>query len=150
MLLEHKLIADLGLKILVTEMDVLDRSFPTDSMVRDRIVAETYENYLSVVLDEPAVIAVVTWGLSDRYTWLLKEKRTRADKSPVRPLPFDAELRPKLAYNAITRAFEKAPMRKYSLYYLNNKPPLEMLKYLNGICQPKDINSWSSGTRISR
>lgn len=107
-------VAGLGLKILITEMDVSDKSFPTDSIARDRMVAETYENYLSVVLDQPAVIAIVTWGLSDRYTWL-SEQQPRTDGSPVRPLPFDADLRPKLASSAIARAFEKAPRREAQL-----------------------------------
>lgn len=40
----------------------------SDTDVRDRIVAGVYEDYLSVILDEPAVIAVLTWGLSDRHT----------------------------------------------------------------------------------
>jgi endo-1,4-beta-xylanase len=55
------------LKILITEMDVADHLLPSNVVVRDRIVAGIYEDYLSVVLDEPAVIALITWGLSDRY-----------------------------------------------------------------------------------
>lgn len=103
-------VASLGLKILITELDVSDKNLPQDPVARDRIVAEVYEDYLSVVLEEPAVVAVINWGLSDRYTWL-SEKRPREDSAPVRPLPFDAEMRPKLAYNAIARAFENAPVR---------------------------------------
>lgn len=102
-------VASLGLKILVTEMDVIDKQ-PLDVAVRDRLIAEVYEDYLSVVLDEPAVIAVLTWGLSDRYTWISK-LAPRNDGTPVRPLPLDAQLKRKLAWNAIARAFDKAPMR---------------------------------------
>ncbi len=69
-----------------------------------------YEDYLSVALDEPAVIGVLTWGLSDRYTWLSSYK-PRSDKAPVRPLPLDAQLNRKLAWNAIARAFDNAPAR---------------------------------------
>jgi endo-1,4-beta-xylanase len=103
-------VASLGLKILITELDVSDKNLPQDPMVRDRAVAQVYEDYLSVVLAEPAVISVITWGISDRYTWRSKQA-PREDGAPVRPLPFDAELRPKLAYNAIARAFEDAPKR---------------------------------------
>lgn len=103
-------VANLGLKILVTEMDTIDKNLPQDSKVRDRIVAGIYEDYLSVVLDELAVIAVVTWGLSDRYTWL-STKQPRQDGLPVRPLLFDAQLKPKLAWHAVARVFEKAPKR---------------------------------------
>ncbi|HEY9778903.1 MAG TPA: endo-1,4-beta-xylanase [Leptolyngbyaceae cyanobacterium] len=103
-------VASMGLKILITEMDVTDQNLPKDINERDRIVAGMYEDYLSVVLDEPAVIAVLTWGLSDRYSWLSSYK-PRPDKAPVRPLPFDAQMQRKLAWNAIARAFDKAPKR---------------------------------------
>ncbi len=103
-------VANLDLKILITELDVVDRMLPSDINVRDRIVARVYEDYLSIVLDEPAVIAVLTWGLSDRHTWH-SGYNPRADKAPVRPLPLDAQLKRKLAWNAIARAFEKAPRR---------------------------------------
>jgi endo-1,4-beta-xylanase len=104
-------IASLGLKIMITELDVIDQKLPLDINVRDRIVARVYEDYLSVALDEPAMIALVTWGLSDRYTWL-SWFRPRYDGSQVRPLPLDANLRPKLAWTAIARALDKAPMRE--------------------------------------
>ena len=99
-------VASLGLKILITELDVTDRDLPVDIDVRDRMVAGIYEDYLSVVLDEPAVIAVITWGLTDRYTWLNSEPRR--DHAPLRPLPLDSNLKQKLAWNAIARAFDKA------------------------------------------
>jgi endo-1,4-beta-xylanase len=103
-------VAGLGLKILITELDVVDKNLPLDIKVRDRMVAGLYEDYLSVVLEEPAVIAVVTWGLSDRYTWY-SQFHPREDKAPVRPLPLDAQLKRKLTWNAIARAFDKAPSR---------------------------------------
>ena len=103
-------VASLGLKIIITELDVKDNELPADTAVRDRIVASVYEDYLSVVLDEPAVIAVISWGLSDRYTWLLGNA-PRSDGAPVRPLPFDSNLKPKLAWNAIASGFDKARKR---------------------------------------
>ncbi|MBD2773268.1 endo-1,4-beta-xylanase [Iningainema tapete] len=103
-------VASLGLKILITELDVADNELPQDIGVRDRNVASVYEDYLSVVLDEPAVIAIINWGLSDRHTWLATHT-PRSDSTPVRPLPFDSNLKPKLAWNAIARALDKAPKR---------------------------------------
>ena len=103
-------VASLGLKIMITEMDVTDKNLPVDIRVRDRIVAGVYEDYLATVLDEKAVIAVITWGLSDRYSWL-SEFEPRDDAAPVRTLPLDAQMRPKLAWNAIARAFDNAPQR---------------------------------------
>jgi endo-1,4-beta-xylanase len=103
-------VASLGLKIMITELDVIDQKLPADISTRDRIVASAYEDYLSTVLDEPAVIAVLTWGLSDRYTWL-SDFNPRADGAPVRPLPLDENMNRKLAWNAIARAFDQAPVR---------------------------------------
>lgn len=104
-------VASLGLKIMITEIDVIDKDWPADLATRDRLVAAAYEDYLSVVLEEPAVIGVVSWGLSDRYTWL-SSFHPRDDGLPVRPLPLDDTLQPKLAWNAIARAFDHAPPRR--------------------------------------
>ena len=103
-------VAGLGLKILVSELDVTDENLPLDALARDRIIAGAYEDYLSAVLEEPAVIAVLTWGLSDRYTWI-SEFYPRSDGALVRPLPLDADLKHKLAWNAIARAFDGDPSR---------------------------------------
>ncbi len=103
-------VASLGLKILITELDVIDQKLPLSPVVRDRIIAGIFEDYLSVVLDEKAVIAVLTWGLSDRYTWNSKYN-ARPDGKPVRPLPLDSNFKPKLAWNAMARAFDRASKR---------------------------------------
>lgn len=103
-------IASMGLKILITELDVSDQGLPADIANRDRLVADAYREYLDVVLDEPAVIAVLTWGLSDRYTWL-SEFKPREDGLPVRPLPLDENLERKPAWYAIAQAFDNAPAR---------------------------------------
>ena len=103
-------VAALGLEIFITELDVTDQFLPADAEMRDRGVASVYEDFLSIVLDEPRVTVVTTWGLSDRYTWL-SEFFPRSDGLPVRPLPLDADLNRKLAWNAIARAFDNAPSR---------------------------------------
>jgi endo-1,4-beta-xylanase len=103
-------VARLGLKIMITELDVTDKDLPANIAIRDRIVAAAYEDYLNVVLAEPATIAVITWGVSDRDTWL-SSYAPRPDRTPVRPLPFDRHFQRKLAWNAIARAFDRAPKR---------------------------------------
>ncbi len=103
-------VASLGLKILITELDVIDQKLTSDPIVRDRIVARIYEDYLNIVLDERAVIAVLTWGLSDKYTWV-SNFFPRSDKLAVRPLPLDSNMKSKLAWNAVARAFDHAPKR---------------------------------------
>jgi endo-1,4-beta-xylanase len=93
----------MGLKVLVTEMDVNDRALGPEIPLRDAAVAKTYESYLKTVLADPAVIAVLTWGITDKYTWLNGED-SRTDKVAERPLPFDAEMRSKPAVGAIRQA----------------------------------------------
>jgi endo-1,4-beta-xylanase len=56
------------------------------------------------------VIAVLTWGLGDRYSWLAKFK-PREDGLPVRPLPFDESLAGKPAWTATANAFDAVPVR---------------------------------------
>jgi endo-1,4-beta-xylanase len=103
-------VADLGLKISVTELDVTEAGPETKPADRDAAVAREVERYLGVVLQEKAVIAVVTWGLSARYTWLANYA-PRPDGQPVRPLPYDSNLHPTLAWQALATAFERAPKR---------------------------------------
>jgi endo-1,4-beta-xylanase len=105
-----KQVASLGVKIMITELDVVDDKLPMNLTQRDGIIAGIYEDYLSVALAEKAVISVTTWGLTDRHTWLSGFK-PRADKAHVRPLPFDRDMKPKLAWNALARAFDRAPNR---------------------------------------
>jgi endo-1,4-beta-xylanase len=108
-------LAGLGLTIQITELDVTDEEAPADEAVRDRLVADAYSRFLDAALDEPAVKMVVTWGLSDRHSWIVRkethESKWRADGLPSRPLPFDADLRPKPAFEAIAQAFTHAPQR---------------------------------------
>lgn len=108
-----KEVANLGLKILVTEMDVIDKNMPADIQTRDQIVAGMYQDFLTVYLNEPAVINITTWGLSDKYTWH-SWNSPRSDGAAVRPLPLDAGMNRKLAWNAIANAFEAAPKHQPS------------------------------------
>jgi endo-1,4-beta-xylanase len=108
-------IAALGLTIQITELDVTDESAPADIAVRDRLIADAYRRFLDAALDEPAVKMVVTWGLSDRHSWIVRHETNQAkwrkDGLPSRPLPFDADLRPKPAFTALAEAFKHAPAR---------------------------------------
>jgi len=97
---------DMGLQIFLTEMDVNDRSLPPDNAIRDQRVAEAYGRYLDLTLAEPAVRAVLTWGITDRYTWLNSEG-ARTDHLPERCLPFDREYTPKRAFFALRNSFDR-------------------------------------------
>ena len=103
-------VADRGLDVFITELDVLDDGLPADVGQRDAAVADIYRRYLEVALDEPAVRTVTTFGLSDRYTWL-QEDYPRSDGAARRPLPFDAKMRPTPALDAVRSALATAPPR---------------------------------------
>ncbi|MFU8884096.1 MAG: endo-1,4-beta-xylanase [Cyanobacteriota bacterium] len=90
----------LGLKIVVTELDVNDQELLDTVAGRDQRIAEIYRDFLMVLIAEPAVEGIMQWGLSDRYSWLNHEK-PRRDHTPQRPLPFDRDLQPKAAFEAI-------------------------------------------------
>jgi endo-1,4-beta-xylanase len=109
-------VADRGLKILITELDVLDDGLPADNAERDVAIADAYRLYLDTALAEPAVAALITFGLSDRYTWL-QEDYPREDEEPRRPLPFDDDLQPKSAYEALASALAEAVDRN-SLWHI--------------------------------
>ena len=79
-------IADRGVKIVITELDVQDDGVPADAAVRDRAVADVYRRYLDVALQEPAVKTVIAFGLSDRYTWLDEDVPRTDGAHPATPL----------------------------------------------------------------
>jgi endo-1,4-beta-xylanase len=103
-------IASLGLKVIVTELDVRDNRLPADPAARDSAVAAHAKTWLEPVLANAATLGVVTWGLSDRRSWLNKEF-PRPDKLPQRPLPLDAELRRKALWASLGSAMQNAPAR---------------------------------------
>jgi endo-1,4-beta-xylanase len=102
-------IRQMGLEVYLTEMDVNEDDIATDDPVkRDAIIAQTYTEYLRVALANPAVKLVLTWDLSDRFTWL-NSGPTHHRKQPNRPqrsLPFDHDYRPKDAFFAIRDSFD--------------------------------------------
>lgn len=103
-------VAALGMRILVSELDVTDQALPADITQRDTEVADAYRSYLDVVLDERSLRGVLTWGITDRHSWL-SDFRPRSDGLPVRSLPLDATMQEKTAYKAMTSAFSVAPSR---------------------------------------
>jgi endo-1,4-beta-xylanase len=104
-------LADRGLDIIITEMDVLDDGLPKSRAVRDRAVAEIYKRYLDVVLHEPAVKSVMTFGLSDAYTWL-QEDMPREDGAHRHALPYDEKFRRTRAWDALHGSLRRARNRK--------------------------------------
>jgi endo-1,4-beta-xylanase len=84
----------LGLKVLITELDVNDQNLPGDIAARDAATAKIAGDYLAAVAAGARPSLVCTWGLTDRHTWIPMYFK-RADGQPNRPLPLDADLQPK-------------------------------------------------------
>lgn len=106
-------IAGLGLKILATQMDVMDKDLPTDIAIRDRVIAGLYGDILSVIVEESTVIGVNTWEIGDKRTWI-SANAPKDESTSVDLISCDCDMRRKLAWNGIARAFAKATKRKHS------------------------------------
>jgi endo-1,4-beta-xylanase len=94
----------LGLQVFVTELDVNDDAVSAaDVAERDKIVADVYRSYLGTALDGPEVKAVLTWGASDKNTWLNHGTKFRKQHPErlQRPLPFDPDYAPTPAFFAM-------------------------------------------------
>lgn len=84
--------ADLGLDIYITEFDVALNE--GDSLEAQ---ASTYQDILSICLENTACRAFQTWGFTDQYSWIRHQ----------RPLLFDAEYQPKPAYRALQERLQR-------------------------------------------
>ncbi|MBN1501573.1 MAG: endo-1,4-beta-xylanase [Spirochaetes bacterium] len=95
--------SQLGIEIHITELDMslytqefetLDRA-PEEYLIHQ---AHRYQELFKIFRNHNDVITSVTfWGFTDGHTWLTQAPNNRPDW----PLPFDSELKPKLAYNGI-------------------------------------------------
>jgi endo-1,4-beta-xylanase len=94
--------SELGLEIMITELDVSDKWFPSDVALRDELVAKTYRRFLDLTLVYSAVKGVLSWGLSDRFTG--HNRWPRSDGWAVRALPYDHCMQPKRARQEIAEA----------------------------------------------
>ncbi|WP_083269130.1 endo-1,4-beta-xylanase [Bosea vaviloviae] len=92
----------LAVDVEITELDVIDWKLPADIATRDRAAASLVSTYLNAVTTARPPKAIVTWGLCDRYSWI-HETFPRRDTAKARPLPLDADYKPKLMMNVLNR-----------------------------------------------
>ena len=90
----------LGLSVHVTELDVVDNDLPGPIAVRDAIVAARAHDFLEPIFAAARPEIIATWGITDRYTWVPMWYKRR-DGLPNRPLPLDADYRPKPLWSVI-------------------------------------------------
>jgi endo-1,4-beta-xylanase len=101
-----------GLKLSITEFDIADRGGPPSPDKRDQEVAAVAKAFLDVALDNPAMMSILCWGLSDRYSWLSNFPEYKwPDGQLSRGLPLDAKMARKPLWDAIAAAFDAAPAR---------------------------------------
>ena len=78
----------MGLKIFITEMDINgdDTEMKTDDPAEiDAAIAQSYHDYMDVIVSEPAVAAVLAWGVTDAHSWLAGRR------PPPRPGPLPGQ-----------------------------------------------------------
>lgn len=99
------------LQVFVTEMDVNENKLEGSIEERDATVASIYQSYATMMLAEPNVTALLTWGITDRYTWLDRPKMARPDGKPQRCLPLDADYKPTPAFFSLRNAIDARKMK---------------------------------------
>jgi len=99
----------MGLQVFITELDVNEKKLEGSESERDAAIARIYKDYVTMMIAEPNVTAVLTWGITDRFTWLNGAKFSRPDGKPQRCLPFDADYQPAPAFFALRSALDSRP-----------------------------------------
>lgn len=87
---------ELGLEAHITEMDVRLQDSGLEGQEALARQADVYRETLGVCLQAPNCRAFVTWGVTDRYSWI-----PYFTGQPDAPLLFDEDGRPKPAYDAL-------------------------------------------------
>ena len=103
-------VSAMGLRILITEHDVDDSGGPIDFTTRDSAVADASRRFLDVTLDNRATIALLTWGLSDRFLKPEGVRNTLLRGTP-RMLPLDGTMQPTPMRAAVASALAGAQVR---------------------------------------
>ncbi len=89
----------IGLRVHITEMDIRLQYSPNTMAAKFIEQGEMYAQYMRTCLQAPNCEAFVTWGLSDKHSWI-----PYFTGQPDAPLLFDENLQPKPAYFAIMNA----------------------------------------------
>lgn len=103
-------VAELGVSVKITELDVDDSRLPADVAARDAAVAAQMTAFLEPVLKVKAVTEVIAWQLSDKYSWYATLPDYPKDR-PARSHLFDADMQPKAVTAAAAAAFRASAAR---------------------------------------
>jgi endo-1,4-beta-xylanase len=94
-----KRLQDLGLEVHITEMDVRIQYSSQSLDEKLLLQAQVYQSVFATCLAAPNCKAFVTWGVTDRYSWI-----PSFTGHPDAPLLFDEAGKPKLAFYSILSA----------------------------------------------
>ncbi len=124
----------MGLKIFVTEMDINDDTLKTDDPAEiDAAVAQTYHDYMDVIVSEPAVAAVLAWGVTDAHSWLAGRRpgprppgprpgQAAGQAAAVPPGPPSPPAAPEVVPPGEQAGQQHRPPQRPLLFDANNKP----------------------------
>ena len=90
-------LGELGLEVSITELDVR-MALPVSGLMRT-LQADIYRDVMNLCLDLPNCHSVVTWGFTDRHSWVPGFFTGFGEA-----LPFDEDYAPKPAYEAMRDA----------------------------------------------
>ena len=102
---------DLGLQVLITELDVNDAGLPSDFDKRDQAVAATYRNYLLDIMPAASPKQVMFWSVTDKANWYNDAHGVYFDRKDGllhRPGLLDDKFAPKVALSVVAAAFGDA------------------------------------------
>jgi endo-1,4-beta-xylanase len=98
-----KEVRQLGLEVLITELDVREGPWPVDVAARDRVIAAKTKQFLDIIFSVAPPKQILTWGISDRHTWLAMPQFNPGNLfgRHVRGLPLDENLRRKPMWHVL-------------------------------------------------
>jgi endo-1,4-beta-xylanase len=99
-----KRLNDLGLEVHITEMDVKIQKLSGTDEEKFQKQADVYAMVLKTCLEAENCTALVTWGLTDQFSWI-----PGFTGHPDAPLLFDKKYQPKPAYHALIKVLQAAP-----------------------------------------
>jgi endo-1,4-beta-xylanase len=94
----------LGLEVAITELDVRLPDHHTEGDLAHQ--ARIYRQVLRTCLQAPNCHTFVTWGFTDRYSWI-----PTSSPGYGTALPFDTQYRPKPAFDSLKQVLRTTPRR---------------------------------------
>jgi endo-1,4-beta-xylanase len=91
-------LANLGLKVNLSEMDVRIRDVAGDRAARLEVQRQEYHDIVALCVAEPECDSITLWGFTDRYSWI------DGFFGPDDPLLFDESYQPKPAFFGVQDA----------------------------------------------